>query len=135
MLARREEGWMSSLSCSPTLCWAEERSNHRWGSWLITYLSQQCERQLPEQQLCRLPEYVVQDPQGWVAGNLSAWGDGAAGFTLPGFRFLTPPHPPSANLIPLKPEEHAIKFEVSVRDRGRDSWGSESRGQPTGWSS
>uniref|UniRef100_A0A2K6QD57 Macrophage-stimulating protein receptor n=1 Tax=Rhinopithecus roxellana TaxID=61622 RepID=A0A2K6QD57_RHIRO len=70
-----------------------------------------CERQLPEQQLCRLPEYVVQDPQGWVAGNLSAWGDGAAGFTLPGFRFLTPPHPPSANLIPLKPEEHAIKFE------------------------
>nr|XP_011737679.1 macrophage-stimulating protein receptor isoform X5 [Macaca nemestrina] len=73
--------------------------------------SRQCERQLPEQQLCRLPEYVVQDPQGWVAGNLSAWGDGAAGFTLPGFRFLTPPHPPSANLIPLKPEEHAIKFE------------------------
>uniref|UniRef100_A0A2K5YGQ6 Macrophage-stimulating protein receptor n=1 Tax=Mandrillus leucophaeus TaxID=9568 RepID=A0A2K5YGQ6_MANLE len=70
-----------------------------------------CERQLPEQQLCRLPEYVVRDPQGWVAGNLSAWGDGAAGFTLPGFRFLTPPHPPSANLIPLKPEEHAIKFE------------------------
>ncbi|XP_047304136.1 macrophage-stimulating protein receptor isoform X26 [Homo sapiens] len=97
--------------------------------------SRQCERQLPEQQLCRLPEYVVRDPQGWVAGNLSARGDGAAGFTLPGFRFLPPPHPPSANLVPLKPEEHAIKFEVSVRDRGRDSWGSESRGQPTGWSS
>ncbi|PNJ32244.1 MST1R isoform 2 [Pongo abelii] len=70
-----------------------------------------CERQLPEQQLCRLPEYVVRDPQGWVAGNLSARGDGAAGFTLPGFRFLPPPHPPSANLVPLKPEEHAIKFE------------------------
>ncbi|XP_077848758.1 macrophage-stimulating protein receptor isoform X21 [Macaca mulatta] len=85
-----------------------------------------CERQLPEQQLCRLPEYVVQDPQGWVAGNLSAWGDGAAGFTLPGFRFLTPPHPPSANLIPLKPEEHAIKFEVCVdgecRILGRVVW-------------
>ncbi|XP_047304130.1 macrophage-stimulating protein receptor isoform X20 [Homo sapiens] len=73
-----------------------------------------CERQLPEQQLCRLPEYVVRDPQGWVAGNLSARGDGAAGFTLPGFRFLPPPHPPSANLVPLKPEEHAIKFEVCV---------------------
>ncbi|XP_055131819.2 macrophage-stimulating protein receptor isoform X12 [Symphalangus syndactylus] len=73
--------------------------------------SRQCERQLPEQQLCRLPEYVVRDPQGWVAGNLSARGDGAAGFTLPGFRFLPPPHPPSANLVPLKPEEHAIKFE------------------------
>ncbi|XP_054202582.1 macrophage-stimulating protein receptor isoform X22 [Homo sapiens] len=71
-----------------------------------------CERQLPEQQLCRLPEYVVRDPQGWVAGNLSARGDGAAGFTLPGFRFLPPPHPPSANLVPLKPEEHAIKFEL-----------------------
>ncbi|XP_047304128.1 macrophage-stimulating protein receptor isoform X18 [Homo sapiens] len=76
--------------------------------------SRQCERQLPEQQLCRLPEYVVRDPQGWVAGNLSARGDGAAGFTLPGFRFLPPPHPPSANLVPLKPEEHAIKFEVCV---------------------
>ncbi|XP_058298214.1 macrophage-stimulating protein receptor isoform X11 [Hylobates moloch] len=73
--------------------------------------SRQCERQFPEQQLCRLPEYVVRDPQGWVAGNLSARGDGAAGFTLPGFRFLPPPHPPSANLLPLKPEEHAIKFE------------------------
>ncbi|KAK2091157.1 Macrophage-stimulating protein receptor [Saguinus oedipus] len=72
---------------------------------------QQCERQLPEQQLCRLPVYVVQDHQGGVTGNLSAWGDGAAGFTLPGFHFLPPPHPPSANIAPLKPEEHAIKFE------------------------
>ncbi|XP_035131444.2 macrophage-stimulating protein receptor isoform X3 [Callithrix jacchus] len=73
--------------------------------------SRQCERQLPEQQLCRLPVYVVQDHQGGVTGNLSAWGDGAAGFTLPGFHFLPPPHPPSANIAPLKPEEHAIKFE------------------------
>uniref|UniRef100_A0A2K5DAE8 Macrophage-stimulating protein receptor n=1 Tax=Aotus nancymaae TaxID=37293 RepID=A0A2K5DAE8_AOTNA len=70
-----------------------------------------CERQLPEQQLCRLPAYVVQDHQGGVTGNLSARGDGAAGFTLPGFHFLPPPHPPSANIAPLKPEEHAIKFE------------------------
>ncbi|XP_047549637.1 macrophage-stimulating protein receptor isoform X3 [Lutra lutra] len=71
----------------------------------------QCERQLPEQQSCRLPEYVVRSPQGWVTGNLSAQGDGAAGFTLPGFRFLPPPHPPSTDLAPLKPEEHAVKFE------------------------
>ncbi|XP_044935606.1 macrophage-stimulating protein receptor isoform X3 [Mustela putorius furo] len=71
----------------------------------------QCERQLPEQQSCRLPEYVVRSPQGWVTGNLSAQGDGAAGFILPGFRFLPPPHPPSTDLAPLKPEEHAVKFE------------------------
>uniref|UniRef100_A0A2K5R2U1 Macrophage-stimulating protein receptor n=1 Tax=Cebus imitator TaxID=2715852 RepID=A0A2K5R2U1_CEBIM len=70
-----------------------------------------CERQLPEQQLCRLPVYMVQDHQGGVIGNLSARGDGAAGFTLPGFHFLPPPHPPSVNIAPLKPEEHAIKFE------------------------
>ncbi|XP_014647774.1 PREDICTED: macrophage-stimulating protein receptor isoform X2 [Ceratotherium simum simum] len=70
-----------------------------------------CEEQLPEQRWCRLPEYVVRGPQGWVMGNLSAWGDGAAGFTLSGFRFLPPPHPPSTNLAPLKPEEQAIKFE------------------------
>ncbi|XP_047630613.1 macrophage-stimulating protein receptor isoform X8 [Phacochoerus africanus] len=70
-----------------------------------------CEKQLPEQQWCRLPEYVVRGSQGWVTGNLSAWGDGTAGFTLPGFRFLPPPHPPSTDLAPLKPEEHAIKFE------------------------
>ncbi|XP_017355976.1 macrophage-stimulating protein receptor isoform X3 [Cebus imitator] len=73
--------------------------------------SRQCERQLPEQQLCRLPVYMVQDHQGGVIGNLSARGDGAAGFTLPGFHFLPPPHPPSVNIAPLKPEEHAIKFE------------------------
>ncbi|KAF6100254.1 macrophage stimulating 1 receptor [Phyllostomus discolor] len=70
-----------------------------------------CEGQLPEKHRCRLPEYVVRGPQEWVAGNLSAWGDGAAGFTLPGFRFLPPPRPPSTDLAPLKPEEHAIKFE------------------------
>ncbi|XP_014695947.2 macrophage-stimulating protein receptor isoform X4 [Equus asinus] len=70
-----------------------------------------CEGQLPEQHWCRLPEYVVRGPQGWVTGNLSAWGDGAPAFTLPGFRFLPPPHPPSTKLAPLKPEEHAIKFE------------------------
>ncbi|XP_058415018.1 macrophage-stimulating protein receptor isoform X9 [Diceros bicornis minor] len=73
--------------------------------------NRQCEEQLPEQHWCRLPEYVVRGPQGWVMGNLSAWGDGAAGFTLSGFRFLPPPHPPSTNLAPLKPEEQAIKFE------------------------
>lgn len=48
-----------------------------------------------------------------MTGNLSARGDGAAGFTLPGFRFLPPPHPPSTDLAPLKPEERALKFEVS----------------------
>uniref|UniRef100_A0A8D2CMY0 receptor protein-tyrosine kinase n=1 Tax=Sciurus vulgaris TaxID=55149 RepID=A0A8D2CMY0_SCIVU len=70
-----------------------------------------CEGQLPEQHQCRLPEYMVRGHQRWVTGNLSAWGDGAAGFTLPGFRFLPPPSLPSADLAPLKPEEHAIKFE------------------------
>lgn len=70
-----------------------------------------CEGQLPEQHWCRLPEYVVRSPQGWETGSLSARGDGAAGFTLPGFRFLPPPHPPSTDLAPLKPEEHVIKFQ------------------------
>nr|XP_031326211.1 macrophage-stimulating protein receptor isoform X1 [Camelus dromedarius] len=73
--------------------------------------NRQCEGQLPEQHWCRLPEYVVRGPQGWVMGNLSVQGDGAPGFTLPGFRFLPPPYPPSTDLAPLKPEEHAIKFE------------------------
>ncbi|XP_077934084.1 macrophage-stimulating protein receptor isoform X7 [Halichoerus grypus] len=73
--------------------------------------NRQCEGRLPEQHSCHLPEYVVRSPQGWVTGNLSARGDGAASFTLPGFRFLPPPHPPSIDLAPLKPEEHAIKFE------------------------
>nr|KAF6335506.1 macrophage stimulating 1 receptor [Pipistrellus kuhlii] len=73
-----------------------------------------CAGQLPETQRCRLPEYVVRGPQGWVTGNLSARADGAAGFTLPGFRFLPPPHPPSTDLAPLKPEERAVKFEVSA---------------------
>ncbi|KAL1781622.1 macrophage-stimulating protein receptor isoform X2 [Sigmodon hispidus] len=66
---------------------------------------------LEDHHLCHLPEYVVRKPQGWAAGNLSAWGDGAAGFTLPGFRFLPPPSPPRAGLAPLKPEEHSVKFE------------------------
>ncbi|XP_051708377.2 macrophage-stimulating protein receptor isoform X3 [Oryctolagus cuniculus] len=73
--------------------------------------NKQCEGRLPEQRQCHLPEYVVRGPQGWVTGSLSARGDGAAGFTLPGFRFLPPPHLPSADLAPLKPEERAIKFE------------------------
>ncbi|XP_034514238.1 macrophage-stimulating protein receptor isoform X7 [Ailuropoda melanoleuca] len=73
--------------------------------------NRQCERQSPAQQSCHLPEYVVRSPQGWVTGNLTARGDGAAGFTLPGFRFLPPPHLPSTDLAPLKPEEHAVKFE------------------------
>ncbi|XP_062056890.1 macrophage-stimulating protein receptor isoform X2 [Lepus europaeus] len=70
-----------------------------------------CEGRLPEQHQCHLPEYVVRGPQGWVTGSLSARGDGAAGFTLPGFRFLPPPHLPSTYLAPLKPEERAVKFE------------------------
>ncbi|XP_006873710.1 PREDICTED: macrophage-stimulating protein receptor [Chrysochloris asiatica] len=74
-------------------------------------VTNRCEGQLPEQQKCYLPEYVVRGPQEWVIGNLSAQGDGAAGFTLPGFRFLPPPRRPTADLTPLKPEEHAIKFQ------------------------
>ncbi|XP_051060688.1 macrophage-stimulating protein receptor isoform X2 [Phodopus roborovskii] len=66
---------------------------------------------LEQQRQCRLPEYVIRNPQGWATGNLSVWGDGAAGFTLPGFRFLPPPSPPRAGLAPLKPEEHSVKFE------------------------
>ncbi|KAM5291873.1 macrophage-stimulating protein receptor [Ctenodactylus gundi] len=73
--------------------------------------TRQCEGWLSEQCRCRLPEYVIHGSEGWVIGNLSAWGDGAAGFTLPKFSFRPPPHPPSADLAPLKPEEYAIKFE------------------------
>ncbi|XP_055985668.1 macrophage-stimulating protein receptor [Sorex fumeus] len=70
-----------------------------------------CERQLPEQQRCRLPEYVVRSPRGWVPGNLSAQLDGAAAFTLPDFRVLPQPLPPTIDLASLKPEEHTVKFE------------------------
>ncbi|XP_013977614.1 macrophage-stimulating protein receptor isoform X1 [Canis lupus familiaris] len=77
----------------------------------LRVVENRCKGLSPEQHQCRLPDYVVRSPQRWVIGNLSAWGDGAAGFTLPGFRFLPPPHPPSTDLAPLKPEEHAIKFE------------------------
>ncbi|EPQ07268.1 Macrophage-stimulating protein receptor [Myotis brandtii] len=77
----------------------------------LTAVENPCAGQLPEKQWCHLPEYVVRGPQGWVTGNLSARGDGAAGFTLPGFRFLPPPHPPSTGLAPLKPEEQSVKFE------------------------
>uniref|UniRef100_A0A8C6EDN0 Macrophage-stimulating protein receptor n=1 Tax=Microcebus murinus TaxID=30608 RepID=A0A8C6EDN0_MICMU len=95
------------------------RGQHLTSAWHLVLsfhdglraVENRCKGQLPEQQQCRLPEYVVRAPQGWVTGNLSAWGDGAAGFILPGFRFLSRPYPPSANLAPLKPEEHAIKFE------------------------
>ncbi|XP_021085630.1 macrophage-stimulating protein receptor isoform X1 [Mesocricetus auratus] len=77
-----------------------------------TVQNRQCTGQFLEQQRqCRLPEYAVRNPQGWATGNLSAWGDGAAGFTLPGFRFLPPPSPPRAGLAPLKPGEHSVKFE------------------------
>ncbi|XP_044773056.1 macrophage-stimulating protein receptor isoform X4 [Neomonachus schauinslandi] len=100
------------------------RGQHLTSAWRLVLsfhdglraVENRCEGQLPEQHSCHLPEYVVRSPQGWVTGNLSARGDGAAGFTLPGFRFLPPPHPPSIDLAPLKPEEHAIKFEVCVDD-------------------
>lgn len=84
----------------------------------LRVVENRCKGLSPEQYQCRLPDYVVRSPQRWVIGNLSAWGDGAAGFTLPGFRFLPPPHPSSTDLAPLKPEEHAIKFEVSMGDGG-----------------
>ena len=72
----------------------------------------QCEGQLPEQHRCRLPEYVVRGRRGWVTGNLSVRGDGAPGYTLPGFRFLPPPHPPSKDLAPLKPEESSSLMDT-----------------------
>lgn len=95
------------------------RGQHLTSAWHLTLsfhdgvkaVENRCERQLPEQHRCRLPEYVVRGRRGWVTGNLSVRGDGAPGYTLPGFRFLPPPHPPSKDLAPLKPEEHAIKFE------------------------
>ncbi|XP_023561853.1 macrophage-stimulating protein receptor [Octodon degus] len=82
-----------------------------------------CEGPLPEQHRCRLPEYVVRDPRGWVIGNLSVQGDGAAGFTLPRFRFLPPPRPLIAELAPLKPEEHAVKFQYIGLDAVADCVG------------
>ncbi|XP_055485833.1 macrophage-stimulating protein receptor isoform X2 [Psammomys obesus] len=93
---------------------------HLTSAWHLTLLfhdghntvENRCAGQFLEQQRqCRLPEYVVRNPQGWAPGNLSVWGDGAAGFTLPGFRFLPPPSPPRAGLPPLKPEEHSVKVE------------------------
>ncbi|XP_076985375.1 macrophage-stimulating protein receptor isoform X2 [Tamandua tetradactyla] len=95
------------------------RGQHLTSAWRLVLsfhdglraVENRCEGQLPEEYRCRLPEYVPRGSQGWMMGNLSAWGDGAAGFTLPGFRFLPPPHPPSANLAPLKPEEYAVKFQ------------------------
>lgn len=66
---------------------------------------------LEQQHQCRLPEYMVRNPQGWATGNLSIWGDGAAGFMLPGFRFLPPPSLPRADQVLLKPEEHSVKVE------------------------
>ncbi|XP_010613826.1 macrophage-stimulating protein receptor isoform X3 [Fukomys damarensis] len=82
-----------------------------------------CDGPLPEQHQCHLPEYVVRDPRGWVIGNLSVQGDGAAGFTLPSFRFLPPPRPPSVGLAPLKPEEHAVKFQYIGLDAVADCVG------------
>ncbi|XP_058144112.1 macrophage-stimulating protein receptor isoform X2 [Dasypus novemcinctus] len=95
------------------------RGQHLTSAWRLALsfhdglgaVENRCEGQLPDEHRCRLPEYVVRGPQGWTAGNLSAWGDGAAAFTLPGFRFLPPPSVPSANLAPLKPEEYAVKFQ------------------------
>uniref|UniRef100_H0UYB4 Macrophage-stimulating protein receptor n=1 Tax=Cavia porcellus TaxID=10141 RepID=H0UYB4_CAVPO len=85
--------------------------------------NRQCEGPFPEQHRCRLPEYMVRDPRGWVIGNLSVQGDGAAHFTLPSFRFLPPPRPPSADLVPLKPEEHAVKFQYIGLDAVTDCVG------------
>ncbi|XP_050996281.1 macrophage-stimulating protein receptor [Acomys russatus] len=69
------------------------------------------EQSLEQQRQCRLPEYVVRNPQGWATGNLSILGDGAAIFTLPGFRFLPPPSPPRTGPARLNPEEHSVKVE------------------------
>lgn len=60
---------------------------------------------------------MVRNPQGWATGNLSLWGDGAAGFTLPGFRFLPPPSLPRTGPVLLKPEEHSVKVEVGLKNR------------------
>ncbi|XP_031200394.1 macrophage-stimulating protein receptor isoform X4 [Mastomys coucha] len=77
-----------------------------------TVENRQCAGQfLDQQHQCRLPEYVVRNPQGWATGNLSVRGDGAAGFTLPGFRFLPPPSPLIVDLFLIKPEEHSVKAE------------------------
>lgn len=61
---------------------------------------------------------MVRNPQGWATGNLSVRGDGAAGFTLPGFRFLPPPSPVRVDLFLIKPEEHSVKAEVGLKGRG-----------------
>ncbi|XP_029399186.1 macrophage-stimulating protein receptor isoform X3 [Mus pahari] len=96
---------------------------HLTSAWHLTLsfhdgqstVESRCSGQFVEQQRqCRLPEYVVRNPQGWATGNLSVWGDGAAGFTLSGFRFLPPPSPLRAGLVELKPEEHSVKVEVCV---------------------
>ncbi|XP_049718881.1 macrophage-stimulating protein receptor isoform X7 [Elephas maximus indicus] len=109
-----------SPNCGYTGSHVTIRGQHLTSAWnlvlsfhdgLGAVKNRQCEQQLPEQQKCCLPEYMVQGPQEWVTGSLSAQGDGAAGFTLPGFRFLPPPQLPNTDLAPLKPEEHAIKFQ------------------------
>ncbi|KAM7064258.1 macrophage-stimulating protein receptor isoform 3-T4 [Molossus nigricans] len=118
----REDPVMLGISpnCGYTGSHVTIRGQHLTSVWhlmlsfhdgLMSVENRQCKGQLPEKHWCRLPEYMVRGPQGWVAGSLSARGDGAVGFTLPGFRFLPPPHPPSTDLAPLKPEERAIKFE------------------------
>ncbi|XP_008851384.1 macrophage-stimulating protein receptor isoform X2 [Nannospalax galili] len=108
-----------SPSCGYSGSHVTIRGQHLTSAWHLVLsfhdgqntVENRCTGEFPEQHQCRLPEYVVRNPQGWVTGNLSAWGDGAAGFTLPSFRFLPPPSPPRAGLAPLKPEEHAVKFE------------------------
>nr|XP_044992604.1 macrophage-stimulating protein receptor isoform X2 [Jaculus jaculus] len=111
------------LSISPSCGYSGSRvtirGQHLTSAWHLVLsfhdgqraVETRCTGQFPEQHQCRLPEYVVRNPQGWVAGNLSTWGDGAAGFTMPSFRFLPPPSPPRVGIAPLKPEEHAVKFE------------------------
>uniref|UniRef100_G3SYP8 Macrophage-stimulating protein receptor n=1 Tax=Loxodonta africana TaxID=9785 RepID=G3SYP8_LOXAF len=108
-----------SPNCGYTGSHVTIRGQHLTSAWNLVLsfhdglgaVKNRCEQQLPEQQKCYLPEYMVQGPQEWVTGSLSAQGDGAAGFTLPGFRFLPPPQLPNTDLAPLKPEEHAIKFQ------------------------
>ncbi|XP_030743467.1 macrophage-stimulating protein receptor [Echinops telfairi] len=108
-----------SPNCGYTGSHVTIRGQHLTSAWhmMLSFrdelgaVENRCEKQLPDQQRCYLPPHVLRSSQEGVTGNLSARGDGAAGFTLPGFRFLPPPLAPSADPAPLKPGEHAVKFQ------------------------